>query len=204
MRSLLIGGMALVLVCPSVGAALAGVPSEPETKSNPLVVALSTQGKEVVIQPSLDRLKSYGISAGQLEILRWRRLSEGDLSVEVEGKKINLADVATVSVRDLLTKSFTVDLLDGRKAMIVPDAKKIARYFVTGDYFELDVRQVVRGGFIENPAEDIVLRGVPVPGGHVPNAWGQDHIHISIGEPLRALAQVQISGKPGPQVADFA
>ena len=171
-------------------------------ESNPLVVALSTQGKEVVIQPSLDRLKSYGITSTigdfALETLKRRRFERRS-----RGQENQLGRCGDGERPDLLTKSFTVDLLDEHKAMIVPDAKKIARYFVTGDYFELNIQQVVRGGFIENPAEDIALRGVPVPGGHVPNAWGQDHIHISIGEPLRALAQVQISGKPGPQVADL-
>ena len=40
---------------------------------------------------------------------------EGNWKVEIQGKKFDLTDVATLSVRDLVTKPFTVELLDGRR-----------------------------------------------------------------------------------------
>jgi hypothetical protein len=165
---------------------------------------LHDAGKEVVIEPSLERLKAHGLAARQLECLRWRRLDEKDWTVEIEGKKVNLADVAKLTVRDLVASPFAVELLDGRTAQIAPDVKQIERYWVSGEYFEFDVRQQLQSPFCQDPAERCVLAGVPVPGGQVPNAWGRDRVHISIGEPLKIFAKVEIHGKPGPQAADLA
>jgi hypothetical protein len=63
-------------------------------------------------------------------------LEQGDWNVTIEGKKVDLTAVAKITVRDLVAKSFTVALPDGREAVVVPDAKKVGRYLVTGEYFE--------------------------------------------------------------------
>jgi hypothetical protein len=139
----------------------------------------------------------------QLEGLPHQRLAAGEWEVEMDGKKVNLAEVARLTVRDLVVKPFTVKLVDGREAVIVPDAKKIGRYMVTGEYFERDVRDHLLGPYLEDPAGALVLTDIPVPGGHVPNAWGANHVHVSSGEPLREFAKVEIRGKPGPQAPEL-
>lgn len=177
---------------------------EPRPEPTPIVVALFTEGKEVVIEPRVEKLKAHGITLEQLEHLRGHRLSQGDWKVEIEGKRVDLTAVAKITVRNLVAKPFTVVLPDGREAVIVPDAKKVGRYLVTGDSFERDVRNQLQYPFHEDPLETCVLGGIPVPGGHVPNAWGPDHVHISTGEPLKSFAKVEIRGKTGPQAADLA
>jgi hypothetical protein len=99
----------------------------------PIVVALFAEGKELVIEPCLERLKELELTLDQLASLRGRRLTE-DGVVTIDGKKIKLADVAKVTVRNLVAKPFAVALPDGREAVIVPDAKKVGRYLVTGEY----------------------------------------------------------------------
>ena len=204
MRFPLLSGVVILLGSCSARPSLAQVPNGRPSDRKPIVVALFTQGKEVVIEPATERLRAHGITAEELECLRSRRLSEGNWKVEIQGKKFDLTDVATLSVRDLVTKPFTVELLDGREAVIMPDARKVGRYLLTGDYFERDVKGRLQLPLCNDPAEARVLADFPVPGGHVPNAWGPDHVHISIGEPLKTFAKVDIRGKPGPQAADLA
>jgi hypothetical protein len=88
--------------------------------------------------------------------------------------------------------------------VIVPDAKKVGRYLVTSEHFERDVRSQLQDPFCDDPLETCVLADILVLGSHVPNVWGPDHVHISMGEPLRTFAKVEIRGKPGPHAVDLA
>ena len=168
------------------------------------MAALFTEGKEVVIQPDAQRLKAHGMTPEQLEPLRSWRLHEGDWKIDIGGKTVDLAEVAELTVRDLVTKPFTVELLDGREVLIVPDASASTRYLVTGEDFERDVRQMLKWPFIEDPADTIALGGIHIPPGYVPTVWGRDRVRMSTGEPLKTLAKVEIRGKPGPQAAELA
>jgi hypothetical protein len=162
----------------------------------PLVVALFSEGREAVISPDPRKLKSSGLSAYQLEPLRKQRLTSGNWNVKIDGKRINLADVATITERDLEVKSFTVLLPDGREVLITPDAKKIGRYLIPGWAFEEDVRAVLSIVKDGDPAKVNVLADIPVPGGHVPNYWKDDRVHRSTGEPLESFAKVEVKAKP--------
>jgi hypothetical protein len=166
-------------------------------KPRPIVVATFTEGREVVILPDPQKLKSLGLTAEQLEPLRRKRLSSGDWHVEIGGRKINLADVATVKERDLQVAPFSVMLPDGREVVVAPDAKSVGRYLITGEAFEEDVRSHLAHATVTDVIKLHVLQGIPVPGGKVPNVWGRDHVHISVGEPLETFAKVEVRAKPG-------
>ncbi len=176
---------------------------KPPAAPKPLVVALFTEGRAAVITPNPEKLKKYGLTIKQLDALRRQRFVPGEWKAEIAGRKFNLADLATILERDLRIPPFVVALPDGREALITPDVKKVGRYLVTGEAFMDDVRARLANPFLDNPAAVDVLSGIPVPGGHVPNFWRPDHIHISTGEPLDKFAKVEIRGKPGPQADDL-
>jgi hypothetical protein len=94
-------------------------------------------------------------------------------------------------------------LPDGRKALITPNTIRVADYLVTGEFFEENVRAALVDPWNPDPDRIDVLRGIAVPGGQVPNYFGPDHVHISIGEPLARFAKVKIQGQKGPQAADI-
>lgn len=177
--------------------------SKPPGGPKPLVAALFTAGREVVIRPDLQKLAAHGLTVQQLDPVRRKRLVSGIWTVKLGGKEVNLAEVATLAERDLQTPPFTTPLPDGREAFVSPDAKRVGRYLVTGEAFEEDVRCRLADPFVDDPAKVCVLVAIPVPGGHVPNHWGSDHIHISNGEPLDTFAKVELRGRPGPQAADL-
>jgi hypothetical protein len=201
---MLMVSVCLFLGCNSTGSTLTESSDEEELPPGAFVAALWTEGKEVVIEPDLEKLKSHDLTAEQLEPLRHRRLDAGTWEVEIEGNKLKLTDVAKLTVRDLALGPFIVPLIDGREAVIVPDVKKIKPYKVTSDSFKNEVRQLLQGPYKENPAEIVVLNGISVPGDNVPNYWGKDHVHMSMGGPLKDFAEVEIRGEPGPQAADLA
>jgi hypothetical protein len=170
-------------------------PAEP----NQIVAASFTEGKEVVITPDPQKLKALGMTVEKLTPVRWQRLSSGEAkywNVKLDGKIINLADVARITVRDLQLKPFTVRLPDEREVIVTPDAKKVGRYLIPGWAFEEDVRARLSNAAGADPAKVQVLVDIPVPGGKVPNYWRRDRIHRSVGEPLDALAKVEVRGKP--------
>ena len=72
-----------------------------------------------------------------------------------------------------------------------------------GHYFEEAVREALTGLLVDDPGKYCVLGGIRVPGGHIPNFWGPDHVHISIGEPIESFADVKIQGAKGLQAADL-
>jgi hypothetical protein len=166
------------------------------TSPKPLVVALFSEGREAVITPYPQLLKALGLTADQLEPLRRKRLRSGKWIVDIDGKKVNLADVATITERDLVVEPFTVQLPDGREAHITPDAKKIGRYLITGEAFEENVRVHLSVTKETDPAKVNVLEDITVPGGEVPNYWKSDRVHRSTGEPLESLAKVEVQAKP--------
>jgi hypothetical protein len=51
---------------------------------------------------------------------------------------------------------------------------------------------------VRDPAKVRVLGGIKVPGGDVPNKWGGDHVHVSLGEPLDYFAKVEIHWQKVP------
>jgi hypothetical protein len=157
----------------------------------PIVAALFTEGKELVIQPLPEKLKAQGVSLDELRKLRHRRFSAGEWVTEVGGKKIDLSTVARLSVRKLHAPPFTVALPDGRKVVVTPRPDRIGAYLVTGEFFEGCVRSALAEPNID-PARVHVLEGIRVPGGQVPNTWGPGHVHISVGEPLSRFARVTI------------
>jgi hypothetical protein len=179
-------------------------PKKPQPEAKPIVIALFNEGKEAVIEPNLEKLKAHGITFEQLEPLRWRRLNEGDWKIEIEGKKVDLGAVAKITVRDLAIEPFTVALPDGREALITPDARKVGRYKVTGEYFRDDVRDGLQNLFMEDPLETTVLADITIPVNHEPKLWGRGHRSLGWGNPLKDFAKVEIRGKPGPQAADLA
>jgi len=170
-------------------------------KFGPIVAASFTEGTEVVITPDLQKLKALGMTVEQLEPLRWQRLPSSEAkvwNVKIDGKTINLTNVATITVRNLDVKPFTVVLSDGREAIVTPDAKKVGRYLIPGWAFEEDVRARLSVASGTDPTNVHVLVDIPVPGGRVPNYWKRDRVHRSIGEPLEAFAKVEVRGKPRP------
>jgi len=171
--------------------------------SVPIVAPLFAAGMEVVIRPMPEKLKALGVSLEQIQELRYRRFFRGKWRTEIGGKEIDLTKVATLSVRKLHAPPFTVILPDGRKAFITPKRKRIGAYLITGESFEEDVREVLADPFIPEPGKARVLHGIRVPGGDIPNYWGKDHVHISLGEPLERFAKVKIRGRKGPQAADL-
>jgi hypothetical protein len=158
---------------------------------------------EVVIDPLPEKLKAVGVKLEQLQDLRHRRLSSGDWRTEIGGKQIDLAKVARLTVRKIHAPPFTVMLPDGRQAVITPNPERIADYLVTGQDFEDSVRKALADPFVVEPGKVRVLSGIRVPGGHIPNYWGRDHVHISLGEALNRFAKVKFRGRKGPQAADL-
>jgi hypothetical protein len=121
----------------------------------------------------------------------------GEWRTTINGKEIDLVKVAELAVRPLEAPSFTVVLRDGRRVVVTPNPKRIGAYLITGEAFEKRVRADLAGGEVGDPAKVHVLEGIRVPGGAVPNVWGPDHVHVSIGEPLEHLARVEVQGKKG-------
>src|SRR5262249_2545859 len=170
----------------------------------PIVAPLFTEGMEVVIRPMPDKLKALRVSLEQFRKLRYQRFFRGEWRTEISGKEIDLTKVATLSVRKLHAPPFTVLLPDGRKVRITPKPKRIGASLITGELFEEDVRKVLAEPLIRDPAKAHVLHGIQLVGRvHMPNYWGKDHVHISLGEPLERFAKVKIYGRKGPQAADL-
>src|SRR5262249_3532231 len=150
---------------------------------------------EVVIRPLPGKLEELGVKPKEWQALRHRRLVRGEWRTEIGGKEIDLGRVAQLTVRPLHVPPFTVRLPDGREAVVRPNRRRIGAYLVTGEFFEESVRDALAEPFVENPATVKVLGGIPVPGGNVPNMWGRDHVHISLGESLEVFASVKIKGR---------
>jgi hypothetical protein len=157
-----------------------------------IVAPLFTEGMEVVIQPLPSKLAEMGLKEEQLRRLRYYRFTNGDWQVEVGGKTIDLTRVARLTVRPIHAPPFTVVLPDGRKVVVTPNAQRIGAYLVTGEWFEKCVRAALKDESVKEPARVTVLDGIHVPGGQVPNHWGPDHVHVSIGEPLERFATVEV------------
>jgi hypothetical protein len=60
------------------------------------------------------------------------------------------------------------------------------------------VRAALSEPAFRDPAKVRVLGGIKVPGGDIPNKWGRDHVHVSLGEPLDSFAKVEIHGTKLP------
>ena len=175
-----------------------------EEDSDAQVVEPTLSGREVVIKPDAEKLKERGLTVDAFRTLcEKRRYSEDALDFEFQGKRIALKLVADVSIRDVQAPPFSVALPDGRMLKLIPNPKAIAQYCVPGRYFEEDVRRTLDDLFLPDPLKVSVLAGIPVPGGQIPNAWGADHVHISIGEPIAKFASVEITGEKGPQAAEL-
>jgi hypothetical protein len=168
-----------------------------------IVAPLFTAGLEVVIQPQPTKVKASGITPEQWQQLRAHRFTREDWRAEIGGNNIDLTTIAWLTVRPIHTPPFTVVLPDGRKAVVTPNPKRIGEYLVTGQDFERSVRAALAEPFVMNPAKVCVLSGIRVPGGHVPNKWGPDHVHISLGESLERFASVQIQCQPNPRAVDL-
>jgi len=152
--------------------------------------------REVVVEPDMNKLKDRGLTLDLLsKALRRRRFVAGSWTVEIDGKSIDLARVAKLTVRELQSPPFTVKLQDGRDVLISPDPKRIAEYVVTGEYFEQDVRRALAHASVPDPAIIHVLQMIPVPGtvDHVTEEG--TGIHLSLGEPLKDFAKVEIQTK---------
>lgn len=149
---------------------------------------------EVVIEPDAEKLKSLGLTREQLaKSVRGRRFVGGTWTVEIDDRRVNLADIAKLTERQLQSLPFTVTLRDGREVVVAPDPKAIGRYVVTGEYFEQDVREQLSADNVGDPAEHPVLAGIPIPGTVVPHATEAGTMrHISMGEPLKAFAKVEV------------
>jgi hypothetical protein len=160
--------------------------------TRPIVAPLFTEGMEVVIQPVPGKLEALGLKVEQLQRLRYQRFTNGDWQVEVDGKTIDLTRVARLTVRPIHAPPFTVVLPDGRKVVVTPNAQRICAYLVTGEWFEECVRSALADSPVKEPAWVTVLSGIHVPGGQVPNKWGPDHVHRSLGEPLERFATVEV------------
>lgn len=205
--------LAAVLLGASVVLATDAPPVEPPkpidgdhpSPPKPIVVALFTDGKEAVITPDPAKMKAAGVTMEMLEVLRYRRLSEGKWTVKIDDREIILATFAEITVRDIVVKPFIVTLLDGREALITPDARKVAEYLITGEAFEADVRRHLADPLVDigDVGQIVVLRHILVPGGQVPNVFDERHVHHSLGEPLEKFAKVELRGRPGPQLADL-
>lgn len=165
------------------------------------LVAVLWSGKEVVFKLDPVKVTRDGLTTNELDIFRRSRFEKGNYVQELNGKKIDLATVTTsITVRDLQAPPFELTLPDGRRLTVTPKPKEIKKYLVTGEYFEWDVRGQISDPFAQDPTKKRVLQGIPVPGGQIPNAWGEDHVHISIGEPLEKFAELKLTGEPGPQL----
>ncbi len=102
-------------------------------------------------------------------------------------------------------KPIEVVLSDGRRAVITPRVEKVGQYLVPMWNFEKEVRQRLTSHKLPNGELGAlrVLAGIPVPGGKVPNAWGENRVHISIGVPLSDLASVRIVGERQGEILVF-
>ena len=158
----------------------------------------SSGGREVVVEPDVSKLKAHGLTLDQLATaLGGTRFVTGQWTLEIEGKNIQLDRVARLTVREIQAPAFTVKLPDGRRVLITPDPKRIADYVVTGAYFEQDVRRALADAALADaalpdPSLVHVLQMIPVPGvlPHVTDiATGT---HLSLGEPLKDLAKLDI------------
>jgi hypothetical protein len=168
-------------------------------KLKPLVAPLWIKAgdpgaSEVVIEPDAEKLKARGLTREELaKALRGRRFGNSEWTLDIKGKKIDLEDVAKLTVRELYAPPFTVTLRDGREVQITPDPKAIGNYVVTGEYFEEDVREALSTDNVRDPAEYHVMSGISVPGTVVPHATEPGTMrHISMGEPLKAFATVEV------------
>jgi hypothetical protein len=168
------------------------------------LVAVLWSGEEVVFKLDPAKVTQDGLTANELDTFRRSRFEKGNYIKEINGKKMDLATVTTsITIRDLQAPPFVLTLPDGRRLSVKPKPKEIEKYLVTGEYFESDVRGQLSDPFDQDPLKQPVLQGIPVPGGHVPNAWGADHVHISIGEPLEKFAELKLTGEPGPQLPEL-
>jgi hypothetical protein len=163
-----------------------------DAASAAIVAPLFTEGMEVVIRPLPEKVKAAGLTREQLQELRFRRFTDGAWRTKIEGKEIDLTEVAEITVRKLYAPPFTVDLPDGRRAVVTPNPARVGTYLVTGEHFESDVRAALAEFTGKDPAKACVLEGIPVPGGQIPNHWGPDHVHISNGEPISLFATIEI------------
>ena len=172
-------------------------------KAKPLTAAVwvklgSADGKEVVIEPDLKKLKAQGVTLEQLSTaLEGIRFVVGQWTIEINGKRIDLSKVAKLTVRELQAPPFTVKLRDGREVLITPDPKRVAHYVVTGKYFEENVRKALADYSANNPGNICVLSMIPVPGnvkgGHFTEEDGMRH--FSVGEPLENFAKVEVKSE---------
>ncbi len=191
----------LLLLYVIQGAAAGEALAKPKPKSLTAAVWVelgSADGKEVVVEPDLKKLKAQRVTLEQLStaLLR-RRFAVGEWTIQIKGKKIDLSHVAKLAVRELQAPPFTVKLRDGREVLITPDPKRIAHYVVTGRYFEEDVRKALAEYSAKDPGDIHVLSMIPVPGnvrgGHFTEAGTMTH--FSVGEPLENFAKVEVKSK---------
>lgn len=151
--------------------------------------------KEVVIQLIPEKLKASGFTLEQINAaVDGRRFVEGKWSIEIDERKIDLATIAKLEVRELEAPAFTVHLSDGRKVLITPDPKKIGEYVVPGYYFEERVRKALAEFANSDPADVNVFSGICVPGTVVPHLTERETMrHLSLGEPLKNFATVEVT-----------
>jgi hypothetical protein len=168
---------------------------EDDAELTPIVAPLWEDGMEVVIRPIPKKLAAHGLKLEQLRELRWRRFEKGEWQAKIGGKTIDLTKVARLTVRKLHVPPFTVILADGRKVVITPNPARIEEYVISGEHFEQCVREALADPAVKEPAKVRVLSRIPVPGGNVPNQWGADHVHISLGEPRERFARVEIRAR---------
>lgn len=166
----------------------------------PLVAAVwrdigAEGGKEAVVEPLAEKLKAAGITRQQLALaVRGQRFIEGEWKVDVDGRKLDLAALATLTVREVQAPAFSVKLRDGREMRITPDRKQVARYVVTGEYFEQDVRRALEKFSGPDAGKLYVLSGILVPGTlpHLTELLEEGGRHISLGEPLENFARLEL------------
>ncbi len=176
-----------------------------ENDSNKPVKLISLIGRdrEVVFTLNPIRLEEEGLTVKQLEFVRRHQFYEGNYIINVGEKRIDLAKIASVKIRDLYAPPFEVTLPDGRKVLISPLVKRIKDYEVTGEYFEQNVRRILADPFETNIYEAIVLSGISIAGGPGPASITESGAEISGGEPLKTFADIKIYGEPGPQAKDL-
>ncbi len=159
-------------------------------------------GQEVEFRFHLAKIKSHDLTLKDLEIVKRMRFLGDDWKRTIKDTRVDLKSIAELKFRPLQASPFAVKLLDGREAVITPDAKKIVPYLVTGDYFQEEVVSQLRGILAESPEKTVVMQGIVVFG-DLPHSTGPDKIHRSLGEPLGNFARVEIRGKPGPQAVEL-
>ena len=166
----------------------------------PLIAAVwlklgASGAKEVVIQPDLEKLKSSGFTLEQVSAaVDGRRFVEGKWSIEIDERKIDLATIAKLEVRELEAPPFIVHLGDGRSVLIKHDPKKVGEYVVPGHYFEERVRESLAEFANGDPGDVNVFSGIWVPGTVVPHLTERETMrHLSMGEPLKNFATVEVT-----------